>query len=283
MLGAPARLLKRFSLGIVVAALLGTASEFVYRSALNAQRDRVYAEFQLAAAQHIDTLRTRLAAVLDLQQLLGKHIDVAGPGTAQAFAQVSGPLMRVHPFISAIVYAGIDNAAQPAVRFPAQHVHARGAWPAHGTDLAAEGLAAQAALQKTLRTQAAVATPLLSPEAEAGEGIRLFSLAGEGLIGIYMHLSQLAQTTLWAGMDPDARDMAFTILDTTEDGRPGYEETLRSAQRAWITFRDSSCDYEGYFARGGSMEPMLINQCLARLTGERTKQLRQLIQDMGNQ
>ncbi|MCB1938793.1 MAG: EAL domain-containing protein [Rhodocyclaceae bacterium] len=229
MLGAPARLLKRFSLGIVVAALLGTASEFVYRSALNAQRDRVYAEFQLAAAQHIDTLRTRLAAVLDLQQLLGKHIDVAGPGTAQAFAQVSGPLMRVHPFISAIVYAGIDNAAQPAVRFPAQHVHARGAWPAHGTDLAAEGLAAQAALQKTLRTQAAVATPLLSPEAEAGEGIRLFSLAGEGLIGIYMHLSQLAQTTLWAGMDPDARDMAFTILDTTEDPRSAqkiYRDTL---------------------------------------------------------
>ncbi|MCB1961186.1 MAG: EAL domain-containing protein [Rhodocyclaceae bacterium] len=220
---------KRFSLAIAVAALLGTASEFVYRSALDAQRDRVYGEFQLAAAQHIDTLRTRLATVLDLQQLLGKHIDVAGPGTGPDFAQVSGPLMRVHPFIRAIVYADIERPEQVAPRFPVAHVLTRGTWPARSDDLAAEGQAAQHALDKTLRGGAPVATPLLSPEADAGEGIRLFSLAGEGVIGIYMHLSQLAQTTLWAGMDPDARDMAFTILDTTEDPRSArqiYRDTL---------------------------------------------------------
>ena len=86
---------------------------------------------------------------------------------------------------------------------------------------------------------------------------------------------------VWAEAIAEAKN--FDILDTIDDGRPGYEETLRSAQRAWIAFRDASCNYEGYFARGGTMEPMLVNQCLARLTGERTKQLRQLIQDMGNQ
>jgi uncharacterized protein YecT (DUF1311 family) len=57
------------------------------------------------------------------------------------------------------------------------------------------------------------------------------------------------------------------------DGRPGYEETLKKAQRAWIAYRDAVCEYEGYEARGGTMEPMLVNGCLARLTRTRTKEL----------
>ncbi|MCB1464846.1 MAG: DUF1311 domain-containing protein [Nitratireductor sp.] len=73
------------------------------------------------------------------------------------------------------------------------------------------------------------------------------------------------------------------LLGGADDGRPAYEEALRSAQRAWIGFRDAHCAYAGYAARGGSMEPMLVNQCLARLTEERTMQLRQLIQEMGTQ
>ena len=47
--------------------------------------------------------------------------------------------------------------------------------------------------------------------------------------------------------------------------------------------RDASCDYEGFQARGGTMEPMLVAMCLARLTEERTKQLRDQIQTMGTQ
>jgi uncharacterized protein YecT (DUF1311 family) len=68
-----------------------------------------------------------------------------------------------------------------------------------------------------------------------------------------------------------------------DDDRLGYEEQLRKAQSAWIAFRDASCQYEGYQARGGTMEPMLVNMCLARMTKERTKQLRELMQEMGTQ
>jgi uncharacterized protein YecT (DUF1311 family) len=60
------------------------------------------------------------------------------------------------------------------------------------------------------------------------------------------------------------------------DGRPSAEATLRDAQRAWLTFRDSHCTVEGYAARGGTMESMLYNGCRARLTRERTGQLRSL-------
>src|SRR4051812_46247520 len=37
--------------------------------------------------------------------------------------------------------------------------------------------------------------------------------------------------------------------DRTEEG------TLREAQRAWVTFRDAHCTWEGFSERGGSMEP----------------------------
>ena len=73
------------------------------------------------------------------------------------------------------------------------------------------------------------------------------------------------------------------LLDLPDDGRPGFEETLRKAQRAWIPFRDASCEYEGFAARGGSMEPMLVSLCLARMTSTRSSELRQLIQEMGTQ
>ena len=62
-----------------------------------------------------------------------------------------------------------------------------------------------------------------------------------------------------------------------QDGRPGYFQTLLTAQRAWLVYRDTHCRSEGYLARGGSMEPMLISGCKAQLTRARTAQLRELI------
>jgi len=51
------------------------------------------------------------------------------------------------------------------------------------------------------------------------------------------------------------------------------QDKLKIAQRAWIAFRDSECDFEGHSAEGGSMQPMLVNGCMARLTEQRTKDL----------
>ena len=57
----------------------------------------------------------------------------------------------------------------------------------------------------------------------------------------------------------------------------GAAQTLREAQRAWITFRDKACEANGFQARGGTMESMLVGGCLARLTRERTQHLRELV------
>ena len=64
------------------------------------------------------------------------------------------------------------------------------------------------------------------------------------------------------------------------DQRPTEEAKMREAQRAWLIFRDAQCTVEGYDeARGGSMEPMIYSGCQARLTRERTAQLRHGTQD----
>jgi len=60
------------------------------------------------------------------------------------------------------------------------------------------------------------------------------------------------------------------------DGKPSGESQLRDAQRAWLIFRDAHCTVESYGARGGTMEPMLYDACRARVTRERTRQLRSL-------
>lgn len=62
------------------------------------------------------------------------------------------------------------------------------------------------------------------------------------------------------------------------DTRSGYFETMLEAQRAWLAYRDAHCRSEGYFARGGSIEPLLVSSCLAHLTRLRTTQLSELVE-----
>ena len=72
-----------------------------------------------------------------------------------------------------------------------------------------------------------------------------------------------------------ARDAEW---DFSQDKRPGHFDTLLAAQRAWLTYRERQCASEGYWARGGSMEPLLVSTCKTTLTERRTEQLRSLIE-----
>ena len=59
----------------------------------------------------------------------------------------------------------------------------------------------------------------------------------------------------------------------SSDKRPSHSKVLLESQRAWLRYRDQYCAFEGYWARGGSMESMLINGCMERMTKARTKEL----------
>lgn len=59
------------------------------------------------------------------------------------------------------------------------------------------------------------------------------------------------------------------------DSRPGYEATLRAAQRGWLVYREQHCTWQGYQeARGGSMEAMVYGGCMATVTRARIEELR---------
>lgn len=59
---------------------------------------------------------------------------------------------------------------------------------------------------------------------------------------------------------------------------PPTADALLKSQRAWLAYRDAECSLAGEQARGGSMQPMLVSGCLATLTTERTKALKQVIE-----
>lgn len=61
-----------------------------------------------------------------------------------------------------------------------------------------------------------------------------------------------------------------------DDDMKGAEKALIKAQRAWVDYRDGECEAQGFQARGGSMEPMLVSGCKADLTTKRTKELKDL-------
>lgn len=71
------------------------------------------------------------------------------------------------------------------------------------------------------------------------------------------------------------RDAEFKPYDW--DDRPGYFATLLEAQRAWIAYRDAHCRSEGYYARGGTLESLLVATCKLELTRQRTEQLQALM------
>ena len=82
---------------------------------------------------------------------------------------------------------------------------------------------------------------------------------------------------IWPQMIAAAR-RADAEINREFDQAPTSEAALRNAQRAWITFRDEHCTYEGHEARGGSMETMLYEGCRATLTRQRIEQLRGLLE-----
>lgn len=76
---------------------------------------------------------------------------------------------------------------------------------------------------------------------------------------------------------------AMKEIDSYLEGdQKGAADALLAAQRDWIPYRDKACTSEGYMVQGGSMQPLIIYECLERLTKARTANLEILVKGMGN-
>ena len=78
------------------------------------------------------------------------------------------------------------------------------------------------------------------------------------------------------------RDAADAPYRDKNDTRLGAYDSLLTAQRAWLIYRDAHCGMVRYAPMsGGSMEPMLVAFCMRGLTQERTEQLREMADPEG--
>ena len=105
--------------------------------------------------------------------------------------------------------------------------------------------------------------------------------------GIQLHLNQCAHrehviadralNAQWRVTAAKMRelDTQFAEYDYGRSA-PDYFNTLLEAQRAWLKYRDASCKLEGDMLIGGSMLPMVVSFCLARMTEARTEELKNL-------
>ena len=69
-----------------------------------------------------------------------------------------------------------------------------------------------------------------------------------------------------------------TWQDVLKRAQPTQRELLKKAQTAWITLRDADCAFISSGTEGGSIQPMIVNQCLTEKTVEREAFLASLMQ-----
>ena len=60
---------------------------------------------------------------------------------------------------------------------------------------------------------------------------------------------------------------------------PSGKQRLKAVQLSWIKFRDLQCDFEASKYDGGSIQPLVRSSCLTRMTKQRNKDLRIMIED----
>lgn len=53
---------------------------------------------------------------------------------------------------------------------------------------------------------------------------------------------------------------------------------LKAAELAWIKYRDTNCEFEGLFYKGGTMRPMIESFCKSGMTRARTAELRRQVE-----
>ncbi|XTZ36977.1 lysozyme inhibitor LprI family protein [Salmonella enterica] len=69
-----------------------------------------------------------------------------------------------------------------------------------------------------------------------------------------------------------------TYQDAIKRAAPKQADLLKKAQQTWLSLRDADCDFVSAASEGGSIQPMVKNQCLTDKTNEREAWLASLMQ-----
>jgi uncharacterized protein YecT (DUF1311 family) len=78
-----------------------------------------------------------------------------------------------------------------------------------------------------------------------------------------------------AEADADLNKTYRELMAKLDDKK--WELKLRTAQQAWIKYRDANCDFVMELSGGGSASTFEFNFCLVDVTTARTKELRETL------
>lgn len=92
-----------------------------------------------------------------------------------------------------------------------------------------------------------------------------YALADNKLNLIYTKLIEQIKSNI----NPDAINQSDAALETLN--------RLISSEKAWATYRDAQCNFEGTVMIGGQGEAVVVTGCLSRLTKERARILEESI------
>lgn len=87
-----------------------------------------------------------------------------------------------------------------------------------------------------------------------------------------MKLNQCSANAYQAA-DDELNDTYQALMERLNSNEESTQK-LRTAQRAWISFRDAECAFVSSAVEGGSAQPMVRNGCLTELTQARTVTLK---------
>jgi uncharacterized protein YecT (DUF1311 family) len=71
-----------------------------------------------------------------------------------------------------------------------------------------------------------------------------------------------------------ARELERARAELHTDLSPGSRAKLRAAERLWSRYRKTNCDAEASIYEGGTIQPLIELRCMARVTRERTAELK---------
>lgn len=75
----------------------------------------------------------------------------------------------------------------------------------------------------------------------------------------------------FAKADARLNELYHQINARLKDDKSAHDQ-MKTAQRAWIAFRDAECAFVGSAAEGGSIQPFIISGCKTELTLTRNEQ-----------
>ena len=57
----------------------------------------------------------------------------------------------------------------------------------------------------------------------------------------------------------------------------GHKTSLKTAQQAWLKYRDTNCEFESYLNRGGTIYSLVVSDCMTVMTTSRTSEMKEQI------